>query len=221
MDQSGLRRSGPQGGNMPQGTFDFLGSPPRVRAKAAGSPSGYAVLYGLHKYWGKKPTECVSLGTVYQVTQEVTSADFLRHLPEPDEGPLTVEEIRSRWGLDAPSETTLYDKLKQYSAETPPKVERSGKGHKSSPFRFRKAKMVPSVRSPYTDGRIIIHAATPLPTPYPVGTTVRFKANGLPFEEAGIVRAQTSCHQFPGEVCYQIGSRTIPHSWIVGVEAEP
>ena len=99
------------------------------------------------------PAECVALGTVQQVSQEATYADFLRHLPEPDEDPLTVEDIRSRWGPDSPSETTLYDKLKQYSEETPPKVERSGKGQKASPFRFRKANMVPSVRNAYTDGR--------------------------------------------------------------------
>jgi 5S rRNA maturation endonuclease (ribonuclease M5) len=52
---------------------------------------------------------------------------------------------------------------------------------------------------------------------YPIGTRIRFNG-GLGFEEAGTVEGHTSWIQYPGQTCYRVGGRTVPHSRVLGVE---
>ncbi len=55
---------------------------------------------------------------------------------------------------------------------------------------------------------------------YPIGTPIRFNG-GLGFEEAGEVEGHTTWNQYPGQTCYQVNGRTIPHSRVLGVEGNP
>lgn len=59
------------------------------------------------------------------------------------------------------------------------------------------------------------------PETVPVGAVVWFDG-GLGRDETGTVEAVTGWPQYPGEPCYRLsGGRTIPHSWVVGVEGTP
>jgi hypothetical protein len=55
---------------------------------------------------------------------------------------------------------------------------------------------------------------------YSVGTCIRFNG-GLGFEETGTVEGHTSWNQYPGQMCYRVAGRTIPHSRVLGVEGNP
>ncbi len=55
------------------------------------------------------------------------------------------------------------------------------------------------------------------PSSYPIGSRIRFNG-GMGFEEKGVVEAHTTWSQFPGQVCYRVKGRTVPHSRVLGVE---
>lgn len=58
------------------------------------------------------------------------------------------------------------------------------------------------------------------PSPYPIGTRIRFDG-GLGFEEDGEVEEHTTWNQYPGQTCYRVKGRTVPQSRVLGVEGNP
>lgn len=55
---------------------------------------------------------------------------------------------------------------------------------------------------------------------FPIGTRIRFNG-GLGSEEAGEVEEHTIWNQYPGQPCYRVKGRTIPHSRVLGVGGNP
>lgn len=55
---------------------------------------------------------------------------------------------------------------------------------------------------------------------FPIGTRIRYNG-GLGFEETGEVEALTTWNQYPGQTCYRVKGRTIPHSRVLGGEGNP
>jgi hypothetical protein len=111
---------------------------------------------------------------------------------------------------------------------------RGGKGAKGSPFRYRSNSIhatppvlgIPphetnSERDEFDSCNPSSSCANENPEtskngPYPVGATIRFQM-GLG-EESGTVERHDTWAQYPGEVCYVVKGRTIPHSRVLGVE---
>jgi 5S rRNA maturation endonuclease (ribonuclease M5) len=54
---------------------------------------------------------------------------------------------------------------------------------------------------------------------YPVGVRIRF-VDGHGLEGTGTVEGHTTWNYFPGQICYLIRGMTIPHSRVLGVEAQ-
>lgn len=52
---------------------------------------------------------------------------------------------------------------------------------------------------------------------YPIGSVIRFNG-GLGFEETGQIEAHTEWSQYPGQPCYLVKGRTIPHFRVLGVD---
>jgi len=156
--------------------------------------------------------------------------NFLQEQPAPVEEPAIHDAVEGRKTVKVPALRLLV---------TEGKVSRTGGGKRGDPYLYaipsESGSLVPNISREQENQKansgpsgsfVAENSSSRSPehggaSPYPVGSNIRFKT-GLGFEETGSIKRLTTWTQFPGQPCYQVnGGRTIPHSWVIGLEGTP